>query len=417
MEQLKQLLEKAGLDGQIATYGAGILAFVALCIIAYTAHIIAKEIILRAIQHFAKRSKTIWDDILVGNKFFSRLCHVVPAVIFHTLAPVAFKGSTSTITAIETIALVYIAFTGLLAVDALLNSVVGIYRNFEFSRRIPIKGFIQVIKIVLYATIGISIVCLVLGKKPGTLLAGMGAMTAILLLIFKDSILGLVAGIQLSANHMVRIGDWIEMPKYNADGDVIDISLTTVKVQNWDKTIATIPTYALVTDSFKNWRGMSESGGRRIKRAVYIDMTSIKFCSEEMLARFKKFQYLTDYITQKQEEISQHNKQLQIDNSELVNGRRMTNVGNFRAYMAAYLKHHPKINQNMTFLIRHLNPTSSGLPIEIYVFCSDKIWANYEAIQADIFDHMLAVIPQFELRVFQNPTGADFKNHYSSITN
>jgi miniconductance mechanosensitive channel len=209
---------------------------------------------------------------------------------------------------------------------------------------------------------------------------------------------------------MVRVGDWIEMPKYGADGDIIDISLTTVKVQNWDKTIITIPTFALVSEGVKNWRGMSESGGRRIKRSIYIDMTSVKFCTEEMIEKFSKIKYLSDYIQNKEKELSEFNSQKNIDDSVLVNGRRMTNIGTFRAYLVSYLKDHPKINKNLTFLVRQLDPGPNGLPIEIYVFSSDQVWANYEAIQSDIFDHILAVIPEFELKVFQNPTGADFQN-------
>jgi len=229
------------------------------------------------------------------------------------------------------------------------------------------------------------------------------------MLVFKDSILGFVASIQLASNNMICLGDWIEMPKYGADGDVIDISLNTVKVQNWDKTVSTIPTYAFISDAFKHWRGMSESGGRRIKRSINIDMNSVRFCDEAMIARFKKFQYLTGYIQEKIKELSEFNRVGNIDESEVVNGRRLTNIGTFRAYVKEYLHHHPKIHKDMTFLIRHLQPNENGLPIEIYVFSNDQAWANYEAIQADIFDHILSVIPEFSLRVFQNPTGSDFK--------
>jgi miniconductance mechanosensitive channel len=218
-----------------------------------------------------------------------------------------------------------------------------------------------------------------------------------------------VAGIQLAANKMVSVGDWIEMPKYGADGDVLEVALTTVKVQNWDKTITTIPTYALISESFKNWRGMAESGGRRIKRAVNFDMSSIRFCDEEMLGRFEKIQYIAEYIEQKKKQLEAFNQAAKVDNASLANGRRMTNIGTFRAYVVAYLRHHPMINQQMTFLVRHLPPTQYGLPIEIYVFSKDQVWANYEAIQADIFDHILAVVPEFDLRVYQNPTGADFR--------
>jgi len=249
---------------------------------------------------------------------------------------------------------------------------------------------------------------LLLNRSPTFFLSGLGALTAVLMLIFKDSILGLVAGIQIAANRMLNIGDWLEMPKYGADGDVIDISLTTVKVRNWDKTITTVPTYALISDSFKNWRGMSESGGRRIKRAVNIDMTSIEFLGEEALGRLRRIELLKPYIEQKLADVESHNKELGVDETSPINGRRLTNVGCFRAYLVAYLKHNPMINKEMTFLIRQLAPTELGLPMEIYVFSSDKVWANYEAIQSDIFDHVLAAMPEFGLRVFQNPTGADF---------
>jgi len=232
-------------------------------------------------------------------------------------------------------------------------------------------------------------------------------MTAVLILVFKDSILGLVAGIQLSANDMVRIGDWIEMPEFGADGDVTDVTLNTVKVQNWDKTITTIPAYALISDSFKNWRGMSESGGRRIKRSISIDMDSIKFCTPEMLERFESFGAISEYINTKRAEIEAFNATLDTDISVVVNRRNLTNVGTFRAYVEFYLRSHPNIHHGMTFLVRQLPPDEHGLPIEIYVFSSDQDWINYEGIQADIFDHMLAVIPMFDLAVFQSPSGSD----------
>ena len=229
------------------------------------------------------------------------------------------------------------------------------------------------------------------------------------MLLYRPAILGFVAGIQLAANKMVSVGDWIEMPKYGADGDVLEVALTTVKVQNWDKTITTIPTYALISESFKNWHGMTASGGRRIKRAVNVDMSSIRFCDVEMLERFEKIQYISEYIEGKKAELEAFNQSENVDHASLANGRRMTNIGTFRAYVEAYLRHHPMINMEMTFLVRQLAPTQYGLPIEIYVFSKDKVWANYEGIQSDIFDHILAVVPEFDLRVYQNPTGADFR--------
>jgi len=286
----------------------------------------------------------------------------------------------------------------MLVLDSLLNTVEDIYQTFRASKEIPIKGFIQVLKLALYFVAAIFVISILLNKTPVYLLSGIGALAAVMLLVFKDSILGFVAGIQLAANRMVSVGDWIEMPKYGADGDVLEVALTTVKVQNWDKTITTIPTYALISESFKNWRGMSESGGRRIKR-----------CNGEMLERFGKIQYISEYIETKKHELEEFNQATKVDNASLVNGRRMTNIGTFRAYVKAYLQNHPMINKDMTFLIRQLPPTEYGLPIEIYVFSKDKVWANYEAIQADIFDHILAVVPEFDLHVYQNPTGADFR--------
>jgi len=385
------------------------LAVLVMIGLAFLANLVAKYVILRVLRRFITRTKTKWDDILMEKRVFARLSHLAPALVIYLLSPHILVSFGRSIAIAQTAAGVYMLVVALLVIDAFLNAVVDIYRTFEFSHQLPIKGFVQVVKIILSFVGGIIALSIVLGKNPSALMAGMGAMTAILLLIFKDSILGFVAGIQLSTNKMIRLGDWIEMPKYGADGDVIDISLTTVKVQNWDKTIATIPTYALISDSFKNWRGMADCGGRRIKRSVNIDMTSIKFCTEEMIEKFRKFQYIAQYVDSKKKELAQFNADAKIDDSELVNGRRMTNIGTFRAYLVAYLRNHPKIHQDMTFLIRHLNPTDRGLPIEIYVFSNDQAWANYEAIQADIFDHILAVIPQFELRVFQNPTGADFQ--------
>jgi miniconductance mechanosensitive channel len=302
---------------------------------------------------------------------------------------------------------IYLLLAALLVTDALLTSVNDIYQKFEVSRRIPILGYLQVVKILITIVVIIMAISIVIDKSPVLLFSGLGALTAVILLIFKDSILGLVAGIQWVANDMVRPGDWIEMDKYGADGDVIEITLNTVKVQNWDKTITTIPTYALISDSFKNWRGMSESGGRRIKRSVYIDVGSIRFCTPEMIEKFSRIQVLKDYIARKQKELAEYNQTHGIDESELVNGRRMTNIGTFRAYLVEYLRRHPKIHQEMTFLIRHLQPTDKGLPLEVYVFSNDQVWANYEALQADIFDHIFASLPQFGLRPFQSPAGSD----------
>ncbi len=335
------------------------------------------------------------------------MAHLAPALVIYILTPIALAESGLLILFIQNVVLVYMIFLGILIIDSVLNSAYDIYNTFEVSHEIPIKGFIQVIKLFVYFAGIIFAVALMLNKSPILLFSGLGAMTAVMMLIFKDAILGFVAGVQLSANKMVAPGNWIEMPKYGADGDVIEVSLTTVKIQNWDKTITTIPTYALINESFKNWRGMEQAGGRRIKRGINIDINSIKFCDDDMLGRFRKIRYIADYMDLKKKEVDEHNKN--VDLSSQINLRRLTNVGTFRAYVVAYLKNHPEINQEMTFLVRQLKPTECGLPIEIYVFCKDKAWANYEAIQADIFDHILAVVQDFDLRIFQNPTGADFR--------
>lgn len=378
------------------------LVIAGVLILSYLANLIARKVLLVRLARSIQKSSFKWDDVFLEKRVFKRLFHIVPALViyfFASLLPSLEEW-------IERIALTYMMTVGLLALDSFLSACVDIYSKLEISTDKPIKGYVQVLKIFLYAAGGIFILATLLDRSPWGFLSGLGAMTTVLLLVFKDSILGLVASFQFSSNKMVSMGDWIEMPKYGVDGDVIDISLHTVKVQNWDKTITTIPTYALLSDSFKNWSGMQKSGGRRIKRAVYIDMNSIKFCTEEMLQRFEQFHHIKGYIRSKRDEIGAYNKAHNIGPND-VSGRRITNIGTFRAYISGYLKNHPKIHNDMTFLVRHLALTEHGLPIEIYVFSNDQVWANYEAIQADIFDHILAVVPEFELRVFQSPAGYD----------
>ena len=398
-------LNDLGLEEQYTEPIGWLIGIVVIILLALIANFAVKRVFLKILHLVVKGSKSDWDDILLKRKVFHRLANLAPALVIYFAAPM-FPAAQDWI---QRIAVSGMAMIFLLSLNAFANAVVDIYNKYEISQERPIKGVVQIIMILAYTLGAVFIIATMMNRSPWVLLSGIGAMTAILLLIFRDSILGFVAGMQLSANRMVRLGDWIEMPKYGADGDVIDITLTTVKVQNWDKTISTIPTYALITDSFKNWRGMSESGGRRIKRAVYIDMNSIKFCTPEMLDRFEKIRNLTDYIRNKKKEIDEYNRAHNVDTSALVNRRNLTNIGTFRAYISEYLKNHPKINCNMTFLIRHLQPTPAGLPLEIYVFSKEIEWAKYESIQADIFDHILAVVPEFDLRVFQNPTGGDFK--------
>lgn len=385
---------------QSASYIVLVLIIAGLCLLVNLA---ARVILLRLVPRLIKNNRFSWDDKLYERKVFHRLAHLVNPLIISL-----FAGNFSVYEEwIRRIASVYMTFVLIMIADALLNSADDIYRSYEISKTRPIKGIIQVLKIVAYIIGVITAVASLTGQNPVILLGGLGALSAVIILVFQSSILGFVAGIQLTSNDMVRIGDWIQMPKYDADGTVIDITLTTVKVQNFDKTITTIPAQAMVSDSFRNWRGMTASGVRRIKRSIRIDIRSITFCSDEMLERYEKIEYLREYIINKQKEISEYNRERNIDTSIPVNGRRMTNIGTFRFYMLNYLKNHPGIDKGATLMVRQLPPESEGLPLEVYAFTNTTDWIEYENIQSDIFDHLLAVLPEFGLRAFQAPTGFD----------
>ena len=405
-ELVKGWLESSGLEGSLLTSVSWIAVVLGVILLAVIANLITKRILLTSLNYIIKRTKTKWDDVLLERHVLQRAAHVAPALVFYWLAG-SFPGFENII---QRLAQVYMVVIGALVVNAFLNAVLDVYRTLDVAKDRPIKGYIQIVQIIAFVLLAVLGIAVMFDQSPFGLLGGLGAMTAVLILVFKDTILGLVASFQISSSNMVRIGDWIEMPQYGADGDVIDISLHTIKVQNWNKTISTIPTYSLISGSFKNWRGMSESGGRRIKRAINIDMNSIRFCTDEMLERFSQYQFIAEYIERKKTELARHNQENGVNLSSEVNGRRMTNIGTFRAYVEAYLRNHPKIHKDMTFLVRQLPPGEYGLPLEIYVFSNDQVWANYEAIQADIFDHLLAVLPKFDLRVFQNPTGHDFRS-------
>lgn len=382
-----------------------VIVFGLLC---FLANFITKKIILRVIKAVIHRTKNTWDDIFLKRKVFSRLSQLVPALIILYFADLIFKDYPNLIPFINKAAYFYIIIIIMVVINSVILTLYSIYNTYPISDSRHIKGYVQVVQIIVIFTGLMLIISIIFEAELKGLFLGLGTFGAILLLVFKDTIIGFVASIQVSMNNMVNPGDWISMPGRETDGIVLEINLNTVKVQNWDKTISTIPTYALISESFQNWKGMEESGGRRIKRSINIDMTSVKFCSEEMIQRFRKIQVLDNYIDAKEKEISKFNEKHNIDPSVLANGRRMTNLGTFRKYMEGYLHAHPLIHDNMTFLIRQLQPNDKGIPIEIYVFSKDQEWANYEAIQADIFDHILAVIPEFELKVFQSPTGSDF---------
>ena len=345
---------------------------------------IAKKLIIGIEKNIIKKTRITWDDVFLEKKVFSRLSHIAPAIVLYYTVVIAFYEYPDFINALQKATYIYLLMAIVLVLDSFINAMHTIYTTLPISENRPIKGYLQVVKILIYFVAILMIISIIFNVAMGKLFTGLGAIAAILLLIFKDTILGFVASIQMAAHNMVKPGDWIEMPSRKADGTVIDITLNTVKVQNFDKTIITIPTYALVSESFQNWKGMEESGGRRIKRALKIDMKSVTFCTPEMLEKFKKIHFLKDYIEQKEKELVEYNTKHNIDNSIVVNGRRQTNLGIFRKYVEAYLKNHHKIHNEMTFLVRHLEPDDKGIPIQIYVFSNDQKWANYESIQADI---------------------------------
>jgi len=337
----------------------------------------------------------------------ARLVNIIPAVIISRGIEAVAHLPSGVVTVTKNVVSAFIILTIVMALSAALTFVNELYQRRPDAVNRPIKGYIQVLKIALFAAAAILMIAALMDQSPLLLLSGLGAMAAVLMLVFKDTILSLVASVQLTSNDMLRVGDWIEMPQLNADGDVIDIALHTVKVQNWDKTITTIPTYKLIEQSYKNWRGMSESGGRRIKRALLIDQNSVRFLSPDEQARMRRFALIDDYLDRKQEELEQWNARLAEAGRDPVNTRRVTNIGTFRAYVIAYLRAHARISQGMTQLVRQFDPTPQGLPLEIYCFTSTTAWADYESIQADIFDHLLAILPEFGLRIFQEPSGID----------
>ncbi len=381
-----------------------------ILVLAWLMNHLAKGFMLRFLRFCIKNSKTQWDDKLVQRNLFHRLSHLAPIIVISFFLPQIWVGHPTAEGLIDAFSQIYTMLVVLLVVQALLDAFHDVYRTFEWSKQVPIYSFIQAIKLIVCMVGGVFIVAKLMGKDPSVIFGSLGALTAVLMLVFKDSILGFAAGIHLTTNKMLSLGDWLEMPKYGADGDVIEIGLTTVKVQNFDKTITTIPTYTLISDAFKNWRGMSESPGRRIKRSILIDLHSIRFCDEALLESLASIQAISGYIREKQKEVQAFNQQLVTGGSDHpANGRRLTNIGTFRAYLVAFLRQHPLINQEMTLLVRQLEPTPRGLPLQIYVFSSDKRWVEYEGIVSDLFDHILSVMKEFDLRAYQEPSGLDFR--------
>jgi miniconductance mechanosensitive channel len=403
-EHLFLWLDSSGL--QLTPMMATGIILLVIILTALVVHVILHLGVLRTLKRHAQLQ---WQDALFKTGLFKHAALTLQGVILYTQARIWLDSDSAALPVIETVTELWILLFALLTLFSLLDTLHELSRFSEKIKTLPLRGIFQGIKLVASVIALILAIALLIDKSPLLLFSGLGAMTAVLLLVFKDPILGFVAGIQLSANNMLAVGDWLEMPKYGADGDVIDISLTTVKVRNWDKTITTIPTYALISDSFKNWRGMQETGGRRIKRPVFIDATSVRFLSDLDIQHLRKVQLLSTHIETKLKEIAEDNQTNHVDSSTPANGRRLTNLGVFRAYLTAYLKANKKIHKDLIQMVRQLEPGASGIPLEVYAFTNDTNWVAYEGIQADIFDHIFALLPEFDLRVYQNPTGHDMR--------
>lgn len=415
-EMLVDLIEDTGMSENLARLIGEFSMLIVLVFVSYLGYLITSKVMRKVLIPIMQRSKNQFDDLLIKHRFFRKLSYLVPALMLYY-----FSDDTITIpfliTIVRTALEVFFIFNFILIANSILSTVNDFYDRYEFAKDHPIKGVIQILKIILYLIGLLIVIALFTDRNLSSIVLSLGAVSAILLLIFKDPILGFVGGLQLIFNKMLSIGDWISMPKYGADGTVLEINLTTVKVQNWDKTISTIPTYSLISDSFQNWRGMEESGGRRIKRSIFIDMDSIVFCTAEMLEKFRKIIVLKPYLDQTEKALNEYNAKFNTNPSILVNGRRQTNIGVFRAYLKEYLKNRSDIHQDMTFLVRQLQPNEKGLPIEIYVFTKTTAWDEYEGIQSDIFDHILASVPEFGLRTYQFPKSGELKELAASIRN
>lgn len=398
---------------------AGALAI--LTLLAWAANTVTKRVVLVVVRRLTKQTESTWDDRMVDRKVFERMAHLVPAFVVYYGIGVALGitpeearlGTDPEILGmgyllVRRVAMAYMVLTGALAFSGFLAAVDDIYREtYQEANNRPIKGYLQVLAIFVYIATGIVMISILADRSPVIFLSGLGALTAVLLLVFRDTILSLVASVQIMSNDMIRIGDWVEMPQAHADGDVIDIALHTVKIQNWDKTFTTVPTHKFISESFRNWRGMQESGGRRIKRPLHLDVNSVRFLTEEEIDHLGRYEFLAGYMEQKRKELAEANARAIEDGKVIPERRRLTNVGTFRAYVLHYLKNHPKVHKELTLLVRQLQPGPEGLPLEIYCFTNDTAWANYEGIQADIFDHLFAILPEFGLRAYQRPAGSD----------
>ncbi len=386
--ELMTWLQQIGVaEGNLLTVQR-IVVIGAILLIAYVLDMICRKVVMPGVRKVTAKTQSNWDDHLLSDDVMNNLCHLIPPIVVYLFIPFAFSDAPNFLALVLKVCTIYIIIVVMRLVCAFLSSLYAISNEHEKLKNHSMKGFYQMLKLMAVCIGSILIISELIGKDPMVILTGLGAGTAILMLVFQDTIKGLVAGIQLTANDMVRPGDWITMPKYGADGDVLEVSLTTVKVRNWDKTITTVPPYALVNDSFQNWRGMFDIGGRRVKRSINIDMHTVRFCTEEEMAYFKQQPWMEGFEETGKEEV---------------------NLYIFRHYLDYYLRHHPKVNQDMIMLVRQLQPTAQGMPIELYFFSANTMWVKYEALQAEVFDHVLAIVHQFGLKVFQSPTGLDLQ--------
>lgn len=411
VDWINNFLQMLGFSIESARHLDQWVTLILIICVAMIADFSCRMVLLKVVKKIVMKTKATWDDIIFEETVMARLCHIVAPVLIFILLPIAFPDeSTVLFSMLLKISTIYIIIVVMRFISAFCRAIYLVYNEKEeFSDR-PLKGLLQTAYVINFFIGVVLIVSVIIDKSPATLFAGLGASAAVLVLVFKDGIMGFISGIQLSANNMLRPGDWITMPKYNADGTVIEVTLNTVKVRNFDNTITTIPPYALVSDSFQNWRGMRESGGRRVKRSIHIDMNSIQFCTPEMMEKFGKIALLKEYLAETEEKLRNHNTTNQVDESMIVNGHRQTNLGVFRAYLERYLRSLPQVNQEMPLMVRQLQSTDTGIPLELYFFSYSKEFIDFEAVQADVFDHVLAVVSEFHLAVFQSPTGADFRS-------
>lgn len=404
---LMQQLQQAGATADSCEILHPLVLSMGLIALIAIADFISRKVILTLVARYAKRSNNTYDDILVEMRVFIYLAHVVPALVAKKGLLFIFNENSDWVNILQHLIDAYIIIAIIRFVQAVLRAIKVFLLNSEDFKDKPIGSYTQLLNIINYAVGILFIISNTTDKPLWTLLTAFGALSALVILTFRDTILGLVASIQISGNDIVRMDDWIEVPKYGADGHVVEINLTNIKVKNWDNTITTIPTHALINDAFKNWRGMEESQGRRMKRAINIKISTIQFCTPEMLERYRKIELIRDYIDKKQDEIVAYNEKNKIDKSTLANGRNLTNVGIFREYMYHYVDQHPKVNKKLVAIVRQLSPGEKGLPLELYCFTRDKQWIDHENIAADIFDHVLAVVPNFDLEIFESPTGKE----------